>query len=59
MHRLYKEPTLFIVVLGGRTKTSHIELHDVRWVIGRSIKDTFRKLSAGWICDINGLHIDS
>ena len=59
MHRLYKEPTLFIVVLGGRTKTSHIELHDVRWVIGRSIKDTFPKLRAEWIGDINGLHIDS
>tara|TARA_B100000029_G_C17375767_1_gene887860 strand:+ start:337 stop:918 length:582 start_codon:yes stop_codon:yes gene_type:complete len=50
---------LFIVVLGGRTNTSHIELHDVRWVVGRQIEDTFFQLRHQWFGNNEGLHIDS
>ena len=50
---------LFLVVLGGRTKMSNIELHDVRWVIGKSIQDTFKDLRNQWFGDLKGLHIDS
>ena len=50
---------LFIVVLGGRTKKSHIELHDVRWVVGTKIEDTFSDLREEWFGDRRGLHIDS
>ena len=32
-----QSPTLFLVVLGGRTDQSLIELHDVRFVVGRCI----------------------
>ncbi len=51
--------SLFIVVLGGRSLTSNIELHDVRWVLGESIEDTFPELRKQWIGKRNGLHIDS
>tara|TARA_Y100001968_G_C18841758_1_gene473871 strand:- start:4 stop:561 length:558 start_codon:yes stop_codon:yes gene_type:complete len=51
--------SLFIVVLGGRSLNSNIEIHDVRWVLGESIEDTFPELREQWIGKIKGLHIDS
>lgn len=55
----YKCKSLFIVVLGGRTKKSHIELHDVRWVVGIDIEETYEQLRKEWFGDQKGLHIDS
>ena len=52
-------PKLFLVVLGGRTSSSHIELHDVRWVVGTSIEDTIPSLRHQWFGLTSGLHIDS
>ncbi|MFM2080115.1 MAG: hypothetical protein RLZZ124_1788 [Cyanobacteriota bacterium] len=52
-------PTLFLVVLGGRTATSQIELHDVRFVAGRSIDDTIPELRRQWFGRREGLHLDS
>jgi len=51
--------SLFIVVLGGRSLKSNIEIHDVRWVIGKTIEDTFPELREQWLGKISGLHIDS
>jgi len=51
--------SLFIVVLGGRSLRSNIEIHDVRWVIGESLEDTFPELREQWLGKISGLHIDS
>ena len=51
--------SLFIVVLGGRSLKSNIEIHDVRWVIGESLEDTFPQLREQWFGKISGLHIDS
>ena len=51
--------SLFIVVLGGRTLKSNIEMHDVRWVLGESIEDTFHELRKQWFGNKQGLHIDS
>ena len=51
--------SLFIVVLGGRSLKSNIEIHDVRWVLGESLEDTFPELRKQWIGKSNGLHIDS
>ena len=51
--------SLFIVVLGGRSLKSNIEIHDVRWVLGKSLEDTFPELRKQWIGKTNGLHIDS
>ena len=50
---------LFLVVLGGRAKKANVELHDVRWVIGSRIEDTFDVLRRDWFGTIDGLHIDS
>ena len=52
-------PQLFLVVLGGRTATSHIELHDVRFVAGASIDDTLQELRRQWFGRRDGLHLDS
>ena len=52
-------PLLFLVVLGGRTATSQIELHDVRFVAGASIDDTLPELRRQWFGRREGLHLDS
>ena len=51
--------SLFIVVLGGRSLKSNIEIHDVRWVLGETIEDTFPELRKQWLGKKSGLHIDS
>ena len=51
--------SLFIVVLGGRSIKSNIEIHDVRWVLGETIEDTFPELRKQWLGKKSGLHIDS
>tara|TARA_B100000287_G_C20608386_1_gene771053 strand:+ start:31 stop:612 length:582 start_codon:yes stop_codon:yes gene_type:complete len=50
---------LYLVVLGGRSPKANIELHDVRWVIGSKIQDTFDQLRNDWFGSNDGLHIDS
>ena len=50
---------LYLVVLGGRSKKANIELHDVRWVVGSKIEDTFDTLRNDWFGSPKGLHIDS
>ena len=50
---------LFLVVLGGRADKANVELHDVRWVVGSHIEDTFNDLRNNWFGSIDGLHIDS
>ena len=50
---------LYLVLLGGRAKKANIELHDVRWVIGSKIEDTYDTLRKDWFGSSRGLHIDS
>ena len=50
---------LYLVVLGGKAKKANIELHDVRWVVGSKIEDTFDTLRKDWFGSPKGLHIDS
>ena len=50
---------LYLVVLGGRVKKANIELHDVRWVVGSKIEDTYNTLRKDWFGSPKGLHIDS
>ena len=50
---------LFLVVLGGIAEKANVELHDVRWVVGPKIEDTFPVLRKDWFGSIEGLHIDS
>ncbi len=51
--------SLFLVVLGGRASKSNIEVHDVRWVVGETINETFPTLRKEWFGKQKGLHIDS
>ena len=53
------EPLLFLAVLGGRTATSLIEVHDVRFVAGATIDDTIPELRRQWFGRREGLHLDS
>ena len=46
-------------MLGGRAKKANIELHDVRWVVGSKIEDTYDTLRKDWFGSPKGLHIDS
>ena len=50
---------LYLVVLGGKAKKANIELHDVRWVVGSKIEDTYDTLRNDWFGSPKGLHIDS
>ena len=50
---------LYLVVLGGRANKANIELHDVRWVVGSEIEDTYETLRKDWFGSPQGLHIDS
>ena len=50
---------LYLVVLWGRAKKANIELHDVRWVVGSKIEDTYDTLRKDWFGSPKGLHIDS
>ena len=50
---------LYLVVLGGRANKANIELHDVRWVVGSKIEDTYDSLRNDWFGSLKGLHIDS
>ena len=50
---------LYMVVLGGRAGMANIELHDVRWVVGQRIEDTYDVLRRDWFGTFEGLHIDS
>ena len=56
---IQKKSHLFLVVLGGRAKKANVELHDVRWVIGSKIEDTYNSLRRDWFGMREGLHIDS
>ena len=46
-------------MLGGRVKKANIELHDVRWIVGSKIEDTYDTLRKDWFGSPKGLHIDS
>ena len=50
---------LYLVVLGGSAEKANIEVHDVRWVVGSKIEDTFDTLRKDWFGSLKGLHIDS
>lgn len=54
-----QRPGLYLAVLGGRTPQTHVELHDVRWVVGCCIDDTIPELKRQWFGQRKGLHLDS
>ncbi|MBK2094587.1 DUF1543 domain-containing protein [Francisella philomiragia] len=50
---------LFIVYLGGNAPKANIELHDIQFVIGDTIEDTYEQLRQNWFGTVKGLHLDS
>jgi hypothetical protein len=50
---------LFAVYLGGRAPKGNTELHDVVFVTGEKIEDTYEQLMDKWFGTPEGLHIDS
>lgn len=52
-------PKLFMVYLGGTAPKANIELHDVQFVAGESIEDTYDALRDQWFGTRQGMHIDS
>lgn len=52
-------PQLFMVYLGGRAGQCHIEVHDLRFVVGERIEDTYPALIQQWYGHKNNLHLDS
>ncbi len=49
---------IFAIYIGGRTDTSLIELHDMRFVIADSIEETYPVLKEKWWGKPENLHID-
>jgi hypothetical protein len=52
-------PRLFAVMLGGNAPKSNTELHDVVFVAGERVEDTYHDLMDLWFGATDGLHIDS
>lgn len=53
------EPKLFAVYLGGRADRCNIELHDVVFVVGSCIEETYPLLAKKWFGNMDHFHIDS
>lgn len=49
---------LFAIYIGGEHPGAHIEVHDVRFVVAETIKDTYDGLRAEWWGTPGTLHID-
>lgn len=52
-------PKLFAVLLGGRAERCNTELHDVVFVAGNTLEDTYPQLVQKWFGIHKRLHIDS
>lgn len=50
---------LFVIYVGGATKTSLIELHDMRFVMAQSIEQTYDALRNTWWGTAESLHLDA
>lgn len=53
------EKKLFAVYLGGRAPRCNTELHDVVFVVGSSLEDTYGQLMDKWFGDPLRVHLDS
>ena len=49
---------LFAIYVGGEHPGAHIEIHDVRFVVADSIRDTHNQLRTEWWGTPDTLHID-
>jgi hypothetical protein len=49
---------LFAIYIGGEHPQAHIEIHDVRFVVAPTIRDTYDQLRAEWWGTPGTLHVD-
>ena len=49
---------LFAVYVGGEIAGANIELHDMRFVVARSMRDTYPELRRQWWGSPKSLHVD-
>jgi len=49
---------LFAIYIGGEHPAAHIEIHDVRFVVAASIRETHDQLRAQWWGTPGTLHVD-
>ncbi len=49
---------LFAIYIGGEHERANIELHDMRFIVARSIRDTYPALRQQWWGIPKSLHID-
>lgn len=49
----------FLTYLGGRITGGNIEVHDVQFVVGTNIEETFSELKQRWIGNKNSVHLDA
>lgn len=47
-----------MIMVGGHTPTSNLEVHDIRFVAGEKIEDTYETLQSEWWGDPDTLHLD-
>jgi len=50
---------LFAVYIGGEHPRANIELHDMRFVIGRTLSETYDELRRQWWGTPESLHVDA
>ncbi len=48
-----------MVLVGGHTATSNLEVHDMRFVVGSDITDCYEQLQTEWWGDPDTLHLDA
>lgn len=54
-----KNLKLFAVFLGGKAPGATIEVHDIVFVVGSKIQETFPQLIKKWFGDPQSVHVDS
>lgn len=54
-----REKKLFAIYLGGRIKGCTTEIHDIAFVAGTKVEDTYPELVKKWIGNKDNVHIDS
>ncbi|MEM1380785.1 MAG: DUF1543 domain-containing protein [Pseudomonadota bacterium] len=50
---------LYVVIVGGYPPGAHTEIHDVRFAVGRTLKDLFPKIKAEWWGGDDRFHFDA
>lgn len=53
------QPSLFIVMLGGRHAKANTEVHDVVFAVGHTLQEVYPQLKQAWFGEHQGLHIDA